>query len=90
MEWGRQLACSILRLLANLCGSHQLRIKATEDVELHHGLGDDKMHRYCELPRDVFTDQLAWLRDRKRGLRITKRNGRASLAMAAAATAMAN
>lgn len=64
-------------------------IDISQQIELHHGLGDDKMRRYCELLRDVFTDQLAWLRDRKHVRRITERNGRDSLAMAAAATAMA-
>ena len=61
----------------------------SQQIELHHGLGDDKMRRYSELLRDVFTDQLAWVRDRKHVRRITERNGRDSLAMAAAATTLA-
>lgn len=61
----------------------------SQQIELHHGLGDDKMRRYSELLRDVFMDQLAWLRDRAHVRKITERNGRDSLAMAAAATTLA-
>ncbi len=61
----------------------------SQQIELRHGLGDDKMRRYCELLRDLFADQLAWLRERSHVRRMTERNGRDSLAMAAAATQMA-
>lgn len=61
----------------------------SQQIELHHGLGDDKMRRYSELLRGVFTDQLAWIRDRAHPRKITERNGRDSLAMAVAATTLA-
>lgn len=60
-----------------------------QQIELHHDPGGDKMRRYCELLRDLFTDQLAWLRDRSHARKITERNGRDSLAMAEAATGLA-
>ncbi|HVE17134.1 MAG TPA: Gfo/Idh/MocA family oxidoreductase [Chthoniobacterales bacterium] len=61
-----------------------------QEVELTFGAGDDKMRRYCELLRDVFADQLAWLRDRSHARKITEQNGRDSVAMAVAATKLAN
>jgi predicted dehydrogenase len=61
----------------------------SQQIELHHALGDDKMRRYCELLRALFVDQLAWLRDRTHVRKITERNGRDSLAMAAEATRLA-
>lgn len=60
-----------------------------QQIELRHGLGDDKMRRYCELLRALFTDQLAWLRDRTHVRKVTERNGRDSLAMAEKATHLA-
>jgi predicted dehydrogenase len=60
-----------------------------QEIELRQGLGDDKMQRYCELLRGLFSDQMAWLSDRAHLRRITERNGRDSLAMAVAATRLA-
>jgi predicted dehydrogenase len=60
-----------------------------QQIELHHALGDDKQRRYCELLRALFADQLAWLRDRTHVRKVTERNGRDSLAMAEAATHLA-
>ncbi|MBN2310324.1 MAG: Gfo/Idh/MocA family oxidoreductase [Candidatus Hydrogenedentes bacterium] len=61
-----------------------------QKINLAHGLGDDKMHRYGELLRAVMADQLAWIRDPSHERRITEENGRASLAMAVAADALAH
>src|SRR6185503_4717778 len=61
----------------------------SQQIELHHGLGDDKMRRYSELLRNFFVDQLGWLRDRTHARKISERNGRDSLAMAVAATTLA-
>ena len=47
------------------------------------------MRRYCELLRALFTDQLAWLRDRSHVRKITEQNGRDSLVMAEVATKLA-
>jgi predicted dehydrogenase len=60
-----------------------------QQIELHAGLGDDKMRRYCECLRALFEDQLAWLNDRGNARKITERNGRDSLAMAVAAMRLA-
>ncbi len=61
----------------------------SQKIELRHGSDDDKMRRYCELLRSLFTDQLAWLRDRSHVRKVTEQNGRDSLAMAAKATHLA-
>lgn len=61
-----------------------------QQVELHYGLGVDKMRRYCELLRALLADQLAWLEDSARVRKMTGRNGRDSLAMAAAAMQLAD
>lgn len=60
-----------------------------QQIEMQHALGDDKQRRYCELLRALFADQLAWLRDRNHVRKITERNGRDSVAMAAIATQLA-
>jgi predicted dehydrogenase len=65
------------------------QLDVSQQIELHHGQGADKMRRYCELLRALFTDQLAWVSDHTHARRITERNGRDSLAMAAAATQLA-
>lgn len=60
-----------------------------QQIEIHHALGDDKQRRYCELLRALFADQLAWMGDRTHVRKITEQNGRDSLAMAEAATRLA-
>ena len=69
-------------------GRHQ-PLDFSQQIELHAGLGDEKMRRYCELLRALFADQFAWMRDRTHLRKITERNGHDSLAMAAAATDLA-
>lgn len=61
----------------------------SQEIELTYGLGDEKMRRYCELLRSLFGDQMRWLRDRTHVRLVTERHGRDSLAMAVAATDMA-
>jgi predicted dehydrogenase len=60
-----------------------------QQIDLHYGLEDDKMRRYCELLRAMFVDQLTWLNNRTHIRKITEYNGRNSLAMAATATQLA-
>lgn len=60
-----------------------------QQVEIHHGQGDDKQRRYCELLRTLFEDQLAWLRDRSHVRKLTEQNGRDSVAMAESANLLA-
>lgn len=69
-------------------GRHK-HLDISQKIDLHYGQGDDKMRRYSELLRDVFTDQAAWVRSRTHVRRVTERNGRDSLVMAAAASALA-
>jgi predicted dehydrogenase len=69
-------------------GRHK-NLDISQKIDLHYGLEADKMRRYCELLRALFVDQLAWLRDRSHQRIINEDNGRNSLAMAAAATLLA-
>jgi predicted dehydrogenase len=69
-------------------GRHR-RWDFSQMIELHAGEGDEKMRRYCELVRAFFADQCAWVRDHSHVRTVTERNGRASLALAEAATALA-
>ena len=59
-------------------------------VEMVYGLGEEKMRRYSELLRAVLTDQWAWIRDPSHPRTITEHNARHSLALAEAATALAD
>ena len=60
-----------------------------QKIDLHDGLDVEKMRRYCELLRALFADQVAWIADRSHQRLITEENGRNSLAMACAATELA-
>ncbi len=64
-------------------------IDISQQIEIHHQSCDDKQRRYCELLRDLFSDQLAWLHNRDHVRKITERNGRDSLALAETATGLA-
>jgi len=56
-------------------------------VELAYGLPDNKMHRYGELLRSLFADQLAWIEDRRHVRKVADENGRDALAVAVEADA---
>jgi predicted dehydrogenase len=60
-----------------------------QKIELRYGLGDQKMCRYGELLRAMLRDQLDWIQDRNHTPVITEQNGRDSLALAVAATTLA-
>jgi hypothetical protein len=62
---------------------------AYQKIDLQAGLEAEKMRRYCELLRALFADQIAWIADRSHQRLITEENGRNSLAMACAATQLA-
>jgi predicted dehydrogenase len=62
---------------------------AYQKIDLHAGMEAEKMRRYCELLRALFADQIAWILDRSHQRLITEENGRNSLAMACAATQLA-
>jgi len=61
-----------------------------QKIDLRSGMEADKMRRYCELLRALLTDQIAWLKDRTHERVINEDNGRQSLAMACAATQLAD
>ncbi|MDX9974814.1 MAG: Gfo/Idh/MocA family oxidoreductase [FCB group bacterium] len=67
-----------------------------KDVDIYqmfdvtYGEGHPKMHRYGELVRDLFKDQVAWIRDRSHVRHLSEENGRASLEMAVKATQLAH
>jgi predicted dehydrogenase len=59
-------------------------------IDLRSGMEADKMRRYCELLRALLRDQIAWMKDRSHERVINGENGRNSLAMACAATLLAD
>jgi predicted dehydrogenase len=59
-------------------------------IEMKFGEGDVKMHRYGDLVRDLFADQLAWIRDRRHVRKVTEENGRDALAVAVEADILAH
>jgi predicted dehydrogenase len=67
---------------------HKL-VDVSQKIEIQYGLGNNKMHRYGELLRAIFRDQLSWIHDRNHRRVITEQNGRDSLALAVAATTLA-
>jgi len=69
-------------------GRHKL-VDVYQKIEIQYGLGDHKMRRYGELLRAMFSDQVSWIQDRNRTRVITEQNGRDSLALAVAATKLA-
>jgi predicted dehydrogenase len=66
-------------------GRHKM-LDISQVVELRYGDGEEKMRRYCVLLRELFEDQLAWIRDKNHARKITEQNGRDSVATAVAAT----
>jgi predicted dehydrogenase len=58
-------------------------------VDIRYGLGEEKMPCYGELLRAMFRDQIEWIRNPDHRRKITERNGHSSLAMAVAATELA-
>ena len=58
-------------------------------IELTHGEGTNKSHRYGELLRSMMADQLAWIRDHTHPRKINEANGRDSLAVAIEADRLA-
>jgi hypothetical protein len=59
-------------------------------LELTQGENVRKGDRYSEALRAMFTDQVAWIRDRDHQRRITEENARASLATACSADRLAH
>ncbi len=58
--------------------------------DVTYGEGHVKMHRYGELLRDLFADQVAWIRDPSHTRKLTDEDSRKSLEMAVAATELAH
>jgi predicted dehydrogenase len=59
-------------------------------IEITYGRGDQKMHRYGELLREMLRDQIRWIYDREHVRKLTDENGRESLATAVEATRLAD
>jgi predicted dehydrogenase len=69
--------------------SHGRQHDSYQHFELHWGEGRQKMPVYCQLLRNMLTDQRAWIGDRAHQRKITEQNGRDSVAMARAADTLA-
>jgi predicted dehydrogenase len=72
------------------CQGRHKTLDVYQMVELSWGDGTNKSHRYGDLLRALFTDQLAWIRDRDHSRTITEKNGRDSLAVACVADRLAH
>ncbi|RMF75524.1 MAG: gfo/Idh/MocA family oxidoreductase [Planctomycetota bacterium] len=72
------------------CRGRHREIDAAQLIEIEHGAGVKKLHRYGELLRALLADQLAWLRDRSHERIVTAENGRLAVRLAAEATRLAD
>jgi predicted dehydrogenase len=72
------------------CSGRHKPLDVYQMIELKYGLGDHKMHRYSELVRSLFADQLAWIADHGHVRRTTEQNGRDALAIAVEADRLAH
>ena len=73
-----------------LCYGRHKELDVSQRFELTCGEDVKKMHRYGELLRALFQDQVAWIRDKNHVRRITEENGRDSLATAVEADRLAH
>lgn len=71
------------------CWGRHKQLDVYQMIEMNHGLGDQKMHRYGELLRLVMADQADWIRDRSHARKVTEENGYRSLRMAVEADRLA-
>jgi predicted dehydrogenase len=71
------------------CRGRHKSLDVYQMIDLKSGDGTNKSHRYGELLRALFADQLAWVRDPSHPRTITENNGRDSLAIACAADQLA-
>lgn len=71
------------------CIGHGKQHDVYQQFELTWGEQLQKLPVYCELLRRMMCDQVAWIRDRSHGRRITEQNGYDSVAMACAADRLA-
>jgi predicted dehydrogenase len=71
------------------CQGRHKALDVYQVFDLSWGDGTVKSHRYCELLRDVMTDQLAWIADHSHPRKTSDVNGRDSLAIACAADRLA-
>jgi predicted dehydrogenase len=85
-----------LDITANYGGKDRAARGRHKNVDIYqmfdvtYGEGHAKMHRYGELLRDLFKDQVAWIRDRSHVRHLTEENGRDSLAAAVRAVELAH
>jgi predicted dehydrogenase len=73
-----------------VCRGRGKEFDAYQLIDLSYGDGQAKLPLYSGLLRAMMADQVAWLRDRGHRRVVTEANGRASLALACAADAMAH
>ena len=72
------------------CSGRHKGLDVYQRIEMSHGQGVQKMHRYGEMVRDLFADQLAWIADRRHVRRVTNQNGIDALAVAVDADVLAH
>jgi predicted dehydrogenase len=72
------------------CHARHRALDVYQMIELSWGDGTNKSHRYGELLRSFFADQLAWIDRRSHRRKVSEENGRDSLAVACAADRLAH
>jgi predicted dehydrogenase len=65
-----------------LCMGRHKSLDVYQMVEISYGHEQLKMHLYCDLLKDFYMDQLAWIKDRNHQRKVTAENGYSSLFMA--------
>ena len=73
----------------SITGRHKA-LDVYQMVQLSYGQDEEKMHRYGQLLRAMLRDQIRWIYDRDHVRALTHENGRESLALAVAATHLAD
>lgn len=71
-----------------ILGRHK-PLNVYQKIDLTYDPGVEKLHCYGELLREMFRDQIDWIRDRNHGRQVTEENGRDSLALAVQAARLA-
>jgi predicted dehydrogenase len=72
------------------CSGRHKALDVYQMVEMQYGQGVLKTHRYGDLVRSLFADQLAWLGDRRHVRKLTEQNGCDALAVAFEADTLAH
>lgn len=72
------------------CRGRHKSLDVYQMIEMRYGYSQQKMHRYGELIRSLFADQIAFINDRQHVRKLTEQDARHALALAADADRLAH